>query len=219
MIHHALRRAAAALALAACAVAPPVLASVSLQSIYVDWSYAIPGQSGGFSGAMPLGPVGDSYSGYSITCYEDCAGKRWGGTTISGSWLADPTARSVSYAFNVIQGTDDGLASANLLYEATFHTARDPFVIINQRHSRPGPDCGNCQSNFYSYYSVNPAPSGGYDVVVGMITDASVSYGSQSAWHDVLALVGEVPEPGTWAMLLTGCFAVGGTLRARRFAG
>ena len=140
-------------------------------------------------------------------------------------WNPSSTDTGVSTDFDTATQTFSGINADSITFNGSgfFHNhgggaGFNIFAIINGTSQTIFSYAPGSPTSFYDLSSLGPISFGG-----GQVTGISISSTSYvgNAFHSFgdesfdLNLVGSVPEPGTWAMMLLGFGAIGFAMRRR----
>ena len=140
---------------------------------------------------------------------DDIIGVDWAITTAPDSYPVDGTAAvTLSGVFTNSLGYDVGTASFSL---PNVTLAAGTYYLVLQNATTPLGDP--------TYWDDNNGPSSAYDSGIGSLQDYFFT-GTNSESFQIIGTAaggtGGVPEPASWAMMITGFGLVGGALRASR---
>jgi len=154
--------------------------------------------------------------GYDILCHaEFCDGLRFGGATYDYSWRFTVTPETTLFLFRGFQGSDLGYVADDYYFEAIFSAPREIIARSNHVVTASTENCGNCTRSFNAHVSTWEDAGRWYAGMSGY-GQGAVSVGEQSLVQFFSVKLVEVPEPGTWAMMIFGFAAIGGAMRHKR---
>lgn len=154
--------------------------------------------------------------GYDILCHAQfCDGLRFGGATYDYKWSANVTPAMTVFLFSGFQGSDLGYVADDYYFEAIFSAPREIIARPNHVVTASTENCGNCTRYFDAVVSTWE-DSGRWYAGMSVYGQGTVSIGEQSLEQLFSVKLAEVPEPGTWAMMILGFAAIGGAMRRKR---
>jgi hypothetical protein len=169
-----------------------------------------------------LGPGGQS-AGFNFSDYSACDGQEefcltlpYGGRYANGGYSISITGNSLSYRFDLWQGSDIGGPLANdYLLEAFFisdtpvrlrSAGRASFSLAN--------GCGGCGHVFdIGGASADLRPDGRWDIGFTAFLQGNSNNGGQRLVQEGRLKIAAVPEPASWALLIVGFGLVGAAAR------
>jgi hypothetical protein len=151
---------------------------------------------------------------------EDCLSLPYGGRYANGGYAISITSNSLSFQFDLWQGTDiGGPLGHDILLEAFFisdvpvrlySAGRGQFRLEN--------GCTACTRSIgLGEAAAELRPDGRWGINFFLFSQANASNGGQRLVQEGRLKITEVPEPASWAMLIAGFGLVGAALRRRRY--
>ena len=205
---------AAALAFSTASFATPLQAAVRLDQSALYFS-----TTGGVEDSMPgLGTVTRVFGFSDIGGCEDeqegpCGGYENGRFRLT---LADG---GMDYAASIFQSQSISFNDPDTMIDvyAVFRAARPMRTsLVEQRLVNVLRCAGGCPSTLQSRIEQTRLGDGSWELTVNLATYAAVHEAAQTVDHRFRLAVAEVPEPGSWAMLIAGFGLVGAAARYRR---
>ena len=204
------------------ATALPLMAAQTSAQISFE-SGQIDIQGTGTAGAS-LG-VGAQMGNFSFVDYSACDGREefcltlpYGGRYANGSYAINVNDAGLSYRFDLWQGSDiGGPLSNDYVFEATFLSNRAVRLYTSGRSRfEASADCVGCNRTFdIASASATQLSDGLWEISFFAFMQGNTGIGGQSLLQEGRLKIASVPEPGNWAMMITGLGLIGVALRRR----
>lgn len=176
---------------------------------------------------LEQGSIGTTSDSTSIDDYSMCDGQEeycatlpYGGRYQSGTWALSLTNSSADFTLTLRQSSDIGGPLDWSGFELVqFIADREVRVFHRRTDSRvlgtliP---CVDCRADIFTDWSMEQLEDGRWRVTFTPDFDAHIDSGQQILSHAFSLRIAEVPEPSTWAMLVSGFGLAGTAVRRRR---
>lgn len=196
--------------------AAPASAAVVLQSAYVDFSTVLD-----FESFEPgVGTINRSFGFSDIGGCEgaDESGENCGGSENS-SFSLTLTNGSLNYAAQISQNhaMTFFLPDTSIDVFAEFRSDRQMrFGVTEHRQVDIIPCGGYCPNSLTSSFGQTQQGDGSWIGFVSVSTSAAVREAVQHVDHRLMVKVSEVPEPGSWMLMIAGFGLAGAALRRQQ---
>ena len=178
---------------------------------------------GGTGGVLGPGAQGNSFNFADFSACDQneafCQTQPYGGRYANGGYSISITNSTLSYRFDLWQGTDVGGPLENQFELLAFFISDRPVrtTVTGSSSVTLENGCTSCTRSFgLGQASTERRPDGRWDVVFLASMFAGASNGGQRLQQQGSLSISAVPEPASWAMLIAGFGLVGAAQRRRR---
>ncbi|OSZ67068.1 hypothetical protein CAP39_11505 [Sphingomonas sp. IBVSS1] len=176
--------------------------------------------SAALGSGLQTGSIG--FSDYSACDGQEeyCLTLPYGGRYANGGFAISITGNSLSYRFDLWQGSDIGGPLANDYLLEAFFISDTPVRLRSAGRTSISlaNGCGGCSHVFdIGSASANLRPDGRWDIGFTAFMQGNANAGGQRLVQEGRLKIAAVPEPASWALLIAGFGLVGTVQRRRRY--